>query len=224
MHSSKLFVYFLLISLALNFLSSCKSVNNTTKGAVIGGSAGGVLGGVIARKNPAVGVIVGAAVGGTAGAVIGRYMDKQAKKIEDEVEGVEVKRVEEGIDLTFDSGILFGFDSFALQGEAQKNVVKLAQILNEYADTQITIQGHTDDVGSDKYNRTLSEKRANAVRQYLLNNGVASSRIRTEGYGPSAPIADNATPEGRQKNRRVEIVIVANEELKRKAESGQIKE
>ena len=217
-----LLVYALIVSMGSFGLSSCASWSNAGKGAAIGGAAGGVLGGVASKKNPAAGVIIGAAVGGAAGAAIGAYMDKQAKEIEEEVEGAEVQRIEEGIDVTFDSGILFGFDKSDLNANAKTNIAKLGEVLNKYPDTRLTIQGHTDSKGDDNYNRDLSSRRANAVRDYLIANGVKGGRLNTTAYGESAPIATNDTEEGRAKNRRVEVVIVADDNLKRKAEQGEI--
>ncbi len=219
-----LLVYTLVLSMSSFGLSSCASWSNAGKGAAIGGAAGGTIGGVASKKNPAAGVIIGAVVGGAAGAAIGAYMDKQAKKIEEEVEDVKVVRMEEGIDVTFDSGILFGFDKSDLNENAKDNIAKLGRILNEYPDTRLTIQGHTDDKGDDNYNRQLSSKRANAVRDYLVANGVKGGRLNTTAYGETSPIASNDTEAGRAQNRRVEVVIVANDELKRKAEKGEIKE
>jgi outer membrane protein OmpA-like peptidoglycan-associated protein len=218
-----LLVYTLILLVASFGLSSCKSWSKAGKGAAIGGAAGGILGGVASKKNPAAGVIIGAVVGGAAGAAIGAYMDKQAKDIEKEVDGAKVERVEEGIDITFDSGILFEFGKFDLNANAKTNIAKLGRILNEYPDTRLTIQGHTDSKGSENYNRELSYKRANAVRDYLVANGVKGGRLNTESYGETAPIASNETEAGREQNRRVEVIIVANDELKRKAENGELK-
>jgi outer membrane protein OmpA-like peptidoglycan-associated protein len=216
-------IYTLILSISSFGLSSCASWSKAGKGAAIGGAAGGVLGGVASKKNPAAGVIIGAVVGGAAGAAIGAYMDKQAKDIEKEVEGAEVVRVEEGIDITFDSGILFGFDKSDLNPNAKENIAKLGRILNEYPDTRLTIQGHTDNKGDDNYNRQLSAKRADAVRDYLIANGVKGGRLNTVAYGESAPLASNDTEAGRAQNRRVEVIVVANDELKRKAEKGELK-
>ncbi|AFM05113.1 outer membrane protein/peptidoglycan-associated (lipo)protein [Bernardetia litoralis DSM 6794] len=217
-------IYTLILIITSFSLSSCASWSNTGKGAVIGGIAGGVIGGVASKKNTAAGGAIGAVVGGAAGAAIGAYMDKQAKKIEEEVEDAKVIRVEEGINLTFDSGILFGFDKSDLNTGAKQSITKLSKVLNEYPDTRLTIQGHTDSKGDDNYNRTLSSKRANAVRDYLVANGVKSNRLNTVAYGETSPVASNDTEAGRAKNRRVEVIIVANDELKRKADNGEIKE
>ncbi|MEM1328404.1 MAG: OmpA family protein [Bacteroidota bacterium] len=198
----------------------------TTQGAIIGAAGGGAAGGLIGKEKgkSAVGFIVGAVVGGAAGALIGNYMDKQAKEIENEMEGVEVERVGEGILLTFDSGLLFGFDSAELNAATKSNLRELAGTLNEYGETNLLIEGHTDSKGADSYNQSLSEKRAKAVSDYLKIQGVSGSRLVVKGYGEDQPVADNDSEMGRQKNRRVEVAIVANEDLKEKAESGDLGE
>lgn len=206
--------------MALSF--SCNT-SKRTKGAVIGGSAGGVLGGIIGKKsgNTATGVIIGSVIGGSAGAIIGDYMDKQSQEIEQEVEGAEVERVGEGIALTFDSGILFGFDSSTLTATSKTNLRELADILKKYGDTDLEIDGHTDDRGTEAYNQTLSEKRASAVADYLKTLGVSSRRITTIGYGETSPVATNETDSGRAQNRRVEVAITANENLQERAQNGE---
>jgi outer membrane protein OmpA-like peptidoglycan-associated protein len=211
------------VALLLALAPACNA-SKTAKGAAIGGAAGGVIGGVIGKSsgNTAAGIIIGSAVGGTAGAVIGDYMDRQAKEIEQEVEGAEVARVGEGILVTFDSGLLFGFDSYALTATTRENLSEMADILNKYPDTDITIEGHTDSKGTEAYNQTLSERRAAAVADYLSARGVSRSRMTTNGYGEMRPVATNETDAGRAQNRRVEVAIVANEALQQDAEDGQI--
>src|SRR5690606_1962444 len=164
---------------------------------------------------------IGAAVGGAGGAAIGRYMDKQAKELE-AIEAAEVERVGEGIKLTFESGILYGFDSYELTPASQESVMELSSILNDYPDTNVLIEGHTDNKGSAEYNQGLSERRAISVANYLKMQGVDASRISTRGMGFDKPVESNDTEAGRAKNRRVEIAIWANEELIEKAESGEI--
>lgn len=195
---------------------SCASMSRKEKGALIGGTAGAVLGGVIGDKagNTAVGAIVGAAVGGTAGAFIGDYMDKQAAELDQDLENARVQRVGEGIEVTFDSGILFDIDKSTLRPASQIELQKMAATLNKYPDTDILLEGHTDATGSEEYNLKLSRERAQSVSNYLVGQGVAASRLTTAGYGESQPVAGNDTAEGRQLNRRVEVVIIANEELK----------
>lgn len=200
-------------------LTGCDSLTKTQKGAGIGAAAGGVLGAIIGKKagNTAVGAIIGGAVGGTAGGFIGKRMDKQAAEIKDAIPSAEVIREGEGIIVKFDSGILFDFDSSNLKAAAKENVRTLAASLNEYPGTDIKIVGHTDNKGAESYNMSLSERRAAAVKAYAVSQGVPSSRLSTLGKGFSEPIADNTTDAGRAANRRVEIVIVANDELKTEA-------
>jgi outer membrane protein OmpA-like peptidoglycan-associated protein len=201
-------------------LSGCKSMNKTTKGAIIGTAGGAVVGGVVGKVagNTALGAIIGAAVGGTTGAIIGRKMDKQAKEIENKVPGAKVERVGEGIVVEFNEKILFGYDRSDLSASAEDNLDKLINILKEYKDTNIEIQGHTDSKGTDAYNQGLSERRAGAVATYLRNRGLAPSRIVTRGYGETAPVAANDTESGRAQNRRVNFLITANEKMKQEAE------
>jgi outer membrane protein OmpA-like peptidoglycan-associated protein len=199
---------------------NCATWSKTAKGAVIGGAGGAVLGGVIghAAGNTVLGAILGAAVGGAAGAYIGNYMDKQAAEIQRDLEGAEVQRIGEAIKITFDSGILFDIDKSALRSVSKTNLVKLATILNKYPDTNILIEGHTDDTGTDAYNMTLSRERAQAVSFELASDEVSSARFSISGQGETQPIVTNDTPEGRQKNRRVDIAILANDKLKKAAQ------
>lgn len=202
---------------------SCNSTK-TLKGGAIGAGAGGIIGGIIGSKsdNTAKGAIMGAAIGGAAGALIGKYMDKQAEELKNDLEGAKIERIGEGIKITFDSGILFGFDSAELTASSQQNISELAKTLLKYEDTEILIEGHTDSKGSEEYNQKLSEKRAAAVTAHLCDNGVASNRISEVGYGETMPVADNSTAEGQSQNRRVEVAIFANEKLKRAAEKGEL--
>jgi outer membrane protein OmpA-like peptidoglycan-associated protein len=197
-------------------LAGCKSMNKTQKGAIIGTAGGGAVGAVIGKAagNTALGAIIGATVGGVTGAVIGHKMDKQAKEIENKVPGAKVERVGEGIVVEFSEKILFGFNQSNLNATASSNLDKLTTILKEYPDTDIEIQGHTDSKGTDEYNMTLSEKRAGSVASYLRGKGIPSGRIRTKGYGETAPVASNETEDGRAQNRRVNFLITANEKMK----------
>jgi outer membrane protein OmpA-like peptidoglycan-associated protein len=200
-------------------LGGCKSMNKTTKGAIIGTAGGGAVGAVIGKVagNTALGAVIGAAVGGATGAVIGHKMDKQAKEIQSQVPGAKVDRVGEGIVVEFNEKILFATNQYTLGAAASSNLDKLATVLKNYPDTDIEIQGHTDSQGSDDYNMTLSEKRASSVATYLKAKGVASSRIKTKGFGETAPVATNDTEEGRAQNRRVNFLITANEKMKEDA-------
>lgn len=215
-----------IIILATIFLvSSCNSLKKLTreqKGAIIGVGAGAAAGAAIGSKskNPAVYAIVGSAVGGIGGAVIGRYMDKQAEKLERELgNAAEVERVGEGIKITMDSGILFALDSYNLSAKSKSSLEKLSATLKEYPDTEILVAGHTDNTGTDAYNLKLSERRADAVSDFLSANGVKRTRLVVKGYGETTPSFDNSTESGREKNRRVEMAIVANDKLKKAAKS-----
>lgn len=195
-------------------LGGCSSLNQTQRGAVIGAGAGGAVGAAVgaATGSTARGAIIGAAVGGVAGAVIGAQMDKQRDELADDLEGATVERYGEGVLVTFDSGLLFDFDSSVVKGAARSNLTDLANSLREYPDTEVLIVGHTDSQGSDSYNQSLSERRAAAAKAYLVTQGVPSDRIRTEGLGESEPVASNDTDAGRAENRRVEVAIFASEE------------
>jgi len=149
-------------------------------------------------------------------------MDKQAEEMEKELEDAKVERVGEGILISFDSGILFGYDSSTLQPEAKANISKLADILKKYPDSNILITGHTDSDGSENYNQTLSEKRAQSVSDYTMYKGISPSRLSTVGLGETEPVALNDTADGKQLNRRVEIAIYASEEMKAAAERGEL--
>jgi len=140
-------------------------------------------------------------------------MDNQAEDLADDLDNAEVERVGEGIQITFDSGILFGFDSDALKPEAQENLDLLLTSLEQYDSTNVLIAGHTDATGSDDYNQRLSERRAQSAARYLTGKGLDASRIQTDGLGETEPVADNDTEEGRTQNRRVEVAIYASDEL-----------
>ena len=202
--------------------SACNSLTNTQKGAGIGAAAGGTIGALIGKKagNTAVGAIIGGAIGGTAGAFIGRNMDKQAKEIEKSIPGAEVIPAGEGIIVKFDSGLLFEFGKATLSSAAKQNIDNLAASLNKYPNTDILVVGHTDAVGSDAVNDRLSLERANSVSSYAASKGVSNGRLRTSGKGKNEPIASNDTDDGRAQNRRVEIVIVANEAMKAEAKAA----
>jgi len=194
-------------------VSACTSMSGTQRGGAIGAAAGGVIGAVL-DDNTARGAIIGAVVGGTAGAVIGREMDQQAAELEGTLADAEVERIGEGIRVTFDSGILFGFDSAELQTAARENLMTLSRSLGEYPNTDVTIVGHTDATGSDSYNQALSERRADSAASYLVQQGVSRDRIASDGRGELEPVASNDDETGRQLNRRVEVAIFASEEYR----------
>ena len=207
---------------SLMSMTGCASLSQTQEGAIIGGAVGTVLGGVIGNQtgSTARGAIIGAAVGGAAGALIGRQMDQQAETLEDELPGATVERVGEGIQVTFDSGILFGFDSYSLRDAARENLSNLAVSLNRFSDSEVLIVGHTDSSGAEDYNQRLSENRVGAARDYLVRQGVDASRIRAMGLGETEAIATNDTEIGQQENRRVEVAIFASEEYRKRLTGG----
>ena len=222
------FLSVLLLCMAVVF-SSCGTWNNTAKGTAIGVGGGAAVGagiGAIAG-NTALGSIIGAAVGGTAGALIGKKMDKQKKELEASLpEEAVVETINEGeaLKVTFDSGILFATNSSTVSAASKSALRNLATSLNANPDTDIKIVGHSDSTGKVDYNQTLSEKRAKSVYDYLMEDqGISSTRMTFEGKGIHEPVADNATPEGRAKNRRVEILILPNQRMIQQAQDGTLK-
>lgn len=215
---------FLFAATLLFGCDATRNASNKQKGAVIGSTGGAVIGGVVGNNtgegNTALGAIIGGVVGGAAGAYIGNRMDKQAQRIEEEIPGAEVERVGEGINVTFDesSGVYFDTDKYNINSRSQETLNKLGDIFKEYSDSNVLVEGHTDNTGSESYNLTLSKNRAQAVTQYLVNQGLDRGRFDTKWFGELQPKYDNETREGRAKNRRVELAIVASEELIEEAE------
>ncbi|AZQ58077.1 OmpA family protein [Maribacter sp. MJ134] len=215
----------IMVTLALVLsCSTVKNANKTQKGAVIGAAGGAVIGGVLGNNigngnNTALGAILGAAIGGAAGGYIGNRMDRQAERIEEEIPGAEVKRVGEGINVTFneDAGVYFDTNKSSVKGTSATTLDKLAGIFNEYPNSNILVEGHTDSAGAEDYNMNLSKQRAESVTNYLVAKGISASRFSTKWYGELQPVGDNATSDGKAKNRRVELAIVASEELKEEA-------
>ncbi|KJD31898.1 membrane protein [Tamlana sedimentorum] len=203
--------------------TNCKSVqnaNNKQKGAVIGATGGAILGAIIGNNvgkggNGELGAVIGGVVGGGAGVLIGNKMDKQAQQIEEEVPGAEVERVDDGIVVTFDenSGVYFATNKYNINAASEDNLNKLIGVFKEYPDTNILVVGHTDSQGAEEYNMTLSKNRAYAVTEYLSSHGISSSRLTTNWFGENQPMYDNATADGRAKNRRVNIAILPNEKM-----------
>lgn len=224
------YLFLTLLSFTLIFATGCNA-SRTAKGGAIGGAAGGVIGGAIGKNNGSgtKGAIIGSVIGGATGAVIGDYMDKQAEEIE-QVEGAEVAKVStetedgetitSGYTVTFDSGILFEFGEYTLTDASRIELQKMADVFQKYPDTDIEVDGHTDSVGGKATNQRLSEQRASSVADYLADLGVDRSRLITEGFGETRPVATNDTDAGRAANRRVEVVITGTEELVEKAENG----
>jgi len=215
-----------IIIVAFIFLIGCKSLNNTQKGTGVGVAGGAAVGagiGKLTGKNSAIGALIGAAVGGSAGYLIGRHMDKQAEELKQAIPDATVERVGEGINLTFNSGLLFKINSAELSEDAKKELTKVGAILSKYDDTQILLEGHTDDTGSDDLNMNLSKRRAKSVSSYLESQNLPSSRLKTKWYGESQPKYPNDSEANREKNRRVELAIYADNDMKKQAEKGDLK-
>lgn len=216
-------MYKLLALVLLVGFSNCKTIQNANsaeKGAVIGAASGAVIGAILGNNvgkggNGELGAVIGGVVGGTAGAVIGAKMDKQAQKIEEEIPGATVERVDDSIVLTFDenSGVYFATNKSDINGASQETLDKLVGVFQEYPETNILVVGHTDSAGAEDYNMTLSKNRAESVSKYLASHGISNSRITTNWFGETQPIHDNSTSEGRAKNRRVNIAVLPNEKM-----------
>jgi outer membrane protein OmpA-like peptidoglycan-associated protein len=185
-----------------------REMTKTGKGAAIGAAAGAVLGGV-SGGDRGQRAAIGAAAGAAVGAGIGKYMQSQEEKLRQQTagSGVEVSRQGNDVILNMPSHVTFATDSAQISPAFQSTLDQVAATITEYTDTRVQIAGHTDDTGPEAYNQQLSERRARAVADYLIGRGVASTRISTIGYGETRPVASNATAEGRQQNRRVEIVL-----------------
>lgn len=197
-------------------------IKKSQKGAVIGAGSGAVIGGIIGKNknNTAIGAIIGATVGGAAGAVIGDIMDKKAEKLKEGLgENAKVERVGEGVKLTMDNNLLFDFGSSVLLPTTKNSLRTVADNLKKDTQIELLVEGNTDSIGSTEFNKKLSEMRAKAVSNFLISEGIASSRIRTVGMGEGNPIASNNSETGRQQNRRVEIGIYASEEMKKEVGS-----
>ena len=197
------------------FADVATSRDKTVKGAVIGGVAGGVLGAVISNNRAGHsakrGAIVGAVAGTAAGAIVGAMMDKQERELR-QVPGVEVQRTaNDELNVVVKNDVLFDFNSSALRSTSRTALHEMASVFEKYADTTISVQGHTDSVGTASYNERLSQRRANSVAGYIESLGVRSGRVETLGYGESQARATNSTASGRQLNRRVEIHVKANQ-------------
>lgn len=183
----------------------------TTRGAAIGAGAGAILGNVVAGSgNRTTGGLVGAAIGATVGGLVGRQMDKQEAELRQQMAGtgVQVQRQGDTIRLQAPENITFDTGRADVKPQFQPVLSRLSQSIQQYPDTIVQIEGHTDSTGSASFNQTLSENRADSVRSYMAQRGVESNRLIAVGYGASRPVADNSTPQGRAQNRRVEVLIV----------------
>ncbi len=200
-----------LAALASGCISADDPNRKTKQGAAVGAVAGAAAGAIIGNQsgNKEKGAAIGAVAGAGVGAAIGHMMDKQQRELE-QIEGVDVTRpADDELNVVMKNDILFDFDSHSLRSTSKSTLRDLAEVLVDYPDTDIVVEGHTDATGTDSYNQALSVRRARAVRDFLMDSGVVGSRISSLGLGESQPVASNDTAEGRQLNRRVEIEIVA---------------
>jgi len=188
--------------------------NRRTKtGAGVGAATGAAAGAVIGNQsgNPRQGAVIGAAVGAGVGALIGRRMDQQQKELQ-QIEGVQVERTaEDELNVVLKNDVLFDVDSASLRSESRATLRDMSGVFSRYDDTRISVDGHADSTGEDNYNQGLSERRAVSVRDFLIDQGVSSSRVTARGWGESQPKASNSTADGRQLNRRVEIRVKAQQ-------------
>ena len=217
------------MSAALLFSFSSCNMSKTLAGGLIGGGGGGALGAGIGAligkgKGAAIGGAIGAVAGGVAGTLIGKHMQKKADELA-AIEGASVTTVTDnngytGIQVTFDSGILFDTNKYDLKAPAKNALTNFATSLRNDPNTNIQIFGHTDNTGSRAVNEKLSLNRANAVKTYLMNSGVSGDRMETQGLAYDYPVADNSTAEGRAQNRRVEVYITADDTMIQQAEAG----
>ena len=202
-------------------LMSCASMNKQQKGTVVGAAGGAAIGAAVTRGS-IWGILIGAAIGGTAGNLIGKKMDAQVKELKQAVPTAQVERVGEGINVTFESGLMFKINSAEISDNYKTDLSSAADVFNKYPDTDIVIEGHTDDTGSDEFNMSLSEKRAKSVKDFLLQKGVNANRLTEKWYGESQPKYPNDSEANRQKNRRVELGVIANDKMKKEAKDGKL--
>jgi outer membrane protein OmpA-like peptidoglycan-associated protein len=195
-----------------------KEYKRTAIGALAGGAVGAGAGALIAKRAGR-GALIGGVAGAVVGGVIGNYMDRQAAELKRRLPEAAVERQGDKLYVALPSGILFDVDKDQVRSEANQPLATAADVLVKYPDTYVTVEGHTDSTGSHEHNQSLSERRAMRVRDVLAGNGVPMGRLSVRGYGETDPIADNATAEGRQLNRRVQLEIRPNEKLQ--AQQGQ---
>ncbi|AEI47779.1 OmpA/MotB domain protein [Runella slithyformis DSM 19594] len=197
-------------------LSDCTSTPNTKKSG--NGTASAPKQMISRSKSPANYAIAASTVGGAAGSIIEGYMQKQTIQLSEDLNWVaKVERIGEGIKITMNSAVLFGDDTYALSNDPQPQLKKLAETLLTYKDTEILVAGHTDGEGEAKQNQVLSEKRAEALADFLQAHGVPQLRIVTQGFGEQTPKVSNGTEDGRRQNQRIEVAIVAGQALKKQA-------
>ena len=226
--------FILLAACATMVLTSCGPWSNLAKGTAIGGGSGAAVGAGVGAligkdaESAAIGSAIGAIVGAGVGAIIGDRMDKKAEELA-ALEGATVETVTDvnnltAVKVTFDNGILFAFNKSDLSDTAKKSLKEFASKMSDMPETDITIWGHTDNIGTAEANASVSQKRANAVKGFLEAQGIAADRMTAEGKSYDMPVATNDTEEGRAQNRRVEVYISANADMIAEAEAEAAKE
>lgn len=205
----------LTVLLAAPVFAQTDDHEKTKSGAAIGAAAGAILGAVIGNNHghhsSKRGAVVGTLAGGAAGAIVGAMMDKQERELR-QINGVNVTRTAGNeLKVTVRNDVLFDFNSASLRSASRESLREMANVFDRYPNTTIRVEGFTDSIGTASYNERLSERRADAVSNYLEDLGVQGARIDSIGYGESHPRATNSTASGRQLNRRVEIHIIANQ-------------
>lgn len=208
----RIFEKMILLPVIFTFLGCAQTQEvaktRTGKGAAIGAAAGTVAGAIIGHQSGrrGTGAVIGGLTGAAIGGAVGYKLDQQAKELE-QIEQASVKREADKLVVTMTDAVLFDVDSAALKGPAKETLGQMADVMVRYPENDILVKGHTDSTGSERYNQELSERRAKAVRNYLIDSGVSSQRITSIGFGETMPISANDTDEGRRENRRVEIEI-----------------
>ena len=208
----KLFVAVILVTLAVG----CAPQNRTQKGGMYGAAGGAAAGAIVGQlvggdtEATLIGAAIGAAIGGASGAGVGYMMDRQEAEFRETLaqsEAAAVRREGDLLAITFKSDFVFATDSARVNPGLMPEIERIAKVMLDYPQTLIRVEGHTDSTGSEAYNVELGRRRADAVQNLRMQNGVAAQRMEAVSYGEGQPIADNSSPEGRQLNRRVEIKI-----------------
>ncbi len=206
-------------TLTVAWLTACQTIqeerqpyttkrDKTAKGAGIGAAAGAGAA-ILKGKRELDDILAGAAIGAAIGGGVGFYMDRQEEKLA-RIPGTKVERLENNtLLLRFESDVLFNVDSALIGPSGRATLDQVGQVLIEFNKTAVLVQGHTDSTGSESYNQDLSERRAGAVKNYLVGRGTDPNRVSALGYGEAYPVASNGTPSGRQLNRRVDILLKA---------------
>jgi outer membrane protein OmpA-like peptidoglycan-associated protein len=197
-------------------LTACAPQNKTQKGALYGAGGGALAGALVGQliggntESTLIGTAIGAAVGGAAGAGVGNMMDNQERDMRQALatsEAAAVRREGNLLAISLKGDVTFDTDSAIVRPGLYTEIDRIANVLGQYPQTVIRVEGHTDSTGSEDYNMSLSSRRAESVKNLLLQRGLASTRVETMAFGESSPIASNDIEAGRMQNRRVEIIV-----------------